>query len=156
MEQLHVTVAILAILIGVLQIVRRKRGRGHRLLGHAWVAAMAATAISSFFLHSATGGINFLHGLSVFVLANIALGVWRARQGRYTEHALFMINTWGGLVTAGWMAAARHGLDLPSGIHALILAAFWAILIAATLPLHRRAVRARQRTGAVPLSDGTA
>lgn len=145
MEQLHVTVAIIAILIGVIQIVRRKRGSGHRLLGRAWVAAMALTTVSSFFLQSATGGFNFLHGLSVFVLANLALGVWRARRGRYTEHALFMINTWGGLVTAGWMAAARHGLELSSGIHALILAAFWAILIVATLPLHRQAVRNRER-----------
>ncbi|GJL86656.1 MAG: hypothetical protein DHS20C03_03650 [Minwuia thermotolerans] len=145
MEQLHVTVAIIAILIGGIQIVRRKRGSGHRLLGRAWVAAMALAAVSSFFLQSATGGFNFLHGLSVFVLANLALGVWRARRGRYTEHALFMINTWGGLVTAGWMAAARHGLELSSGIHALILAAFWAILIVATLPLHRQAVRNRER-----------
>lgn len=145
MEQLHVTVAIIAILIGVIQIVRRKRGRAHRLLGRAWVAAMAVAALSSFFLQEMTGGFNYLHGLAVFVLVNLALGVWRARQGRHTEHALFMINTWGGLVTAGWMAAARHGLDLPSGVHASILAAFWTILIVATIPLHRQAVRNRGR-----------
>jgi len=145
MEQLHVTVASIAILIGVIQIVRRKQGSGHRLLGRAWVAAMAVAALSSFFLQDMTGGFNYLHGLAVFVLANLALGVWRARRGRYTEHALFMINTWGGLVTAGWMAAARHGLDLPSGLHALILAAFWTILIVATIPLHRQAVRNRGR-----------
>jgi len=145
MEQLHVTVASIAILIGVIQIVRRKRGSGHRLLGRIWVTAMALAALSSFFLRDMTGGFNYLHGLAVFVLANLALGVWRARQGRYTEHALFMINTWGGLVTAGWAAAARHGLDLPSGVHALILAAFWTILIVATVPLHRQAVRNRGR-----------
>ncbi|MDF1733411.1 MAG: DUF2306 domain-containing protein [Minwuia sp.] len=145
MEQLHVTVAIIAILIGAMQIFRRKRGRAHRLLGRAWVATIAVAALSSFFLRDMTGGFNYLHGLAVFVLVSLALGVWRARQGRHTEHALFMINTWGGLVTAGWMAAARHGLDLPSGVHASILAAFWTILIVATIPLHRQAVRNRGR-----------
>lgn len=146
MEQVHIIAAIIAVTIGVIQAARRKQGVGHRWLGWFWVGAMATVALSSFFLQSMNGGFSFLHGLSVYVLVMLTMGVLRARQGRFAEHGLFMINTWGGLVTAGWLAAARHGLDVPVAVHAVIIGVFWATLTHLTMPLHRQIRRDRRRT----------
>ncbi len=155
MELLHALFAMAALLTGGLQVVRRKQGRGHVWLGRAWVTAMTVTALSSFFLRDLTGGFNFLHGLSLFMLVSLGLGVWRARQSRFAEHGLFMINCWGGLMTAGWMAAARHGLELPGAVHGAILAGFWFALILATIPLHRQARRNRGRAEPRPDAGST-
>lgn len=146
MEQVHVIAAITAVTIGAIQAVRRKQGVSHRWLGWFWVGAMAIVALSSFFLQSMTGGFSFLHGLSVYVLVMLIMGVLRARQGRFAEHGLFMINTWGGLATAGWLAASRHGLDVPVAVHAVVIGVFWATLTFAIMPLHRQIRLARRRT----------
>ncbi len=145
MEQVHVVAAIVAVIIGAAQAYRRKRGVAHRWLGWTWVVAMVTVALSSFFLHSITGGLSFLHGLSVFVLFSLTMGIVSARQGLFAAHGLYMINTWGGLVTAGWLAAARHGLDVHIAVHAVVISVFWALLTRLTLPLYRQTRRDRRR-----------
>jgi len=159
MEQVHVIAAVAAVIIGALQAARRKQGAGHRWLGRCWVVAMATVAASPFFLQSLTGGVSFLHGLSVYVLVMLVLAVLRARQGQYAAHGLFMINTWGGLLTAGWLAASRHGLDVPVAVHAVVIGVFWVALTHATMPLHRRIRldrrRARNRVAPHAIAQGS-
>src|SRR6185312_15735104 len=48
--QIRAVCAVLALLIGALQLFRRKGDRTHRGIGRAWVVLMAVVALSSFFI----------------------------------------------------------------------------------------------------------
>ena len=87
MEYTHAAFATVALILGGLQMARRKGGRFHRLTGRAYLAAMALAALSSFFLTSMTGGFSFLHILSVWTLVTLNLASvvvalwWRWEKG---------------------------------------------------------------------------
>lgn len=113
MEYAHASFATIAIVLGGLQLLRRKGGGAHRLLGRTYLGAMALTALSSFFLTSMTGTYSFLHILSVWTLITLVQTMWHLRRGNIIGHAYSMIWLYGGLLTAGILAAHRHGMDLP-------------------------------------------
>lgn len=102
--QLHLAAALLALLLGTLQLVRRKGTPGHRTIGYAWVALMLAVALSSFWITgiAGRGHLSVIHGLSVFTLAMLALSIWAIRVGRVRTHRFTMIGVYaGGLIGAG-------------------------------------------------------
>lgn len=138
MEFAHTALAFTALLLGAVQIAGRKAGRRHRLVGRAYVAVMALTALSSFFLTSLTGGISFLHALSAWTLFTLAWSMAMLRRGNVASHGYSMIMLYGGLVTAGFFAAQRHGLDLPTAAVVALVAGFWIGWIAFAEMLRRR------------------
>lgn len=95
----HAAAAAAAVLIGAAVLLRRKGDRPHRLLGRVWVALMAFTALSSFAIYRES--FSWIHGLSVFTLLMLTLGVRAARQGRLRTHRNIMAGTyaWGLIVT---------------------------------------------------------
>ncbi|MCI4662407.1 MAG: DUF2306 domain-containing protein [Neomegalonema sp.] len=100
----HTIAAMLAIVIGAVQLLARKGGARHHLLGWIWVAAMAWVAVSSMFIHGyKTWGLwSPIHLLSLVALAMLILGVHRARRGQVERHRLIMqLLYWLGLMTAG-------------------------------------------------------
>ena len=102
--QIHVIAAILAFLLGGAILFRRKGDRPHRLAGRAWVALMAAVALTSFFIHTINlvGIWSPIHLLSVATLWYLFRGVQLARQRRITDHRNIMRATYlGALVIAG-------------------------------------------------------
>ena len=102
--QFHLIVALLALALGTIQLVRRKGTRSHRALGYVWVALMLAVAISSFWITGIAGRGQFsaIHGLSVFTLAMLALSIWAIWSGRVRTHRFSMIGVYaGGLIGAG-------------------------------------------------------
>lgn len=148
METAHAALAILALILGALQIAGRKSGRRHRLTGRVYVAAMALTALSSFFLTGMTGGFSALHALSVWTLVTLAASIRMVRRGNTIGHGYSMIMLYGGLVTAGFFAAQRHGLDLPMAAAIPLVAGFWTGWIAFAETIRRRLAR---RTGGASL-----
>ncbi|PJK30915.1 DUF2306 domain-containing protein [Minwuia thermotolerans] len=141
MEFAHTALAFAALILGAVQIAGRKAGRRHRLVGRAYVAAMALTALSSFFLTSLTGGFSFLHALSAWTLFTLAWAMAMVRRGNLAGHGYSMIMLYGGLVTAGFFAAQRHGLDLPATALVTLVAGFWIVWIAFAEMLRRRLAR---------------
>jgi uncharacterized membrane protein len=129
MEYAHASFATIAIALGGIQMFRRKHGTSHKLIGRAYLGAMTFTALSSFFLTSMTGTFSFLHILSVWTLITLVQTLWHLRRGNIIGHAYSMIWLYGGLLTAGILAANRHGLDLPPVALAAVLLALWSGVI---------------------------
>ncbi|MEQ5833799.1 DUF2306 domain-containing protein [Marinobacter sp. NFXS9] len=102
--QVHVASAVMALILGGLQLVGRKGTRWHRGLGAIWVAAMFVVAISSFFIHQIRmlGPWSPIHLLSLLTL----FGLWGALvtlwKGRYRQHGRIMTSLFVfGLIGAG-------------------------------------------------------
>lgn len=134
----HTTFALLAIIFGALQIARRKGDRYHRLAGRAYVAAMVLAALTSFFLTTMTGGFSFLHILSLWTLGTLAISHICLRRGQIASHARCMILLYGGLLTAGVLAAQRHGMDMPPVALAGVLVLVWVPILRITLLVRRK------------------
>ncbi len=86
--QLHVLAAVCAVVLGPLTLWRRSRDKWHKRLGYAWVMAMLATAVSSFWIMDIRiiGPFSPIHGISAFTIWSLWQGVNAARQGRIAAH----------------------------------------------------------------------
>lgn len=155
MDIAHAALAILALSLGAIQMAGRKAGRRHRLIGRACLAAMALTALSSFFLTSLTGSFSLLHVLSAWTLITLVISIRALRRGNVIGHAYSMTMLYGGLVTAGFFAAQRHGLDLPAAAAAVLVAGFWVGWIVLAETLRRRLARRTREAGAIPSTPGS-
>ncbi len=100
---IHLFAVLPAVVIGAAQLLRAKGSQPHRLLGWAWVLAMAVGAASSFWIFAPANGGRFsvIHLLSVVVLTNLVLAIWFIRRGNARAHKGFMIGTYAGLILAG-------------------------------------------------------
>lgn len=98
----HVAAATLALALGAALMAWRRKGTGaHRVLGRAWVALMAITAIGSFWIRT-DGGFSWIHLLSIGTLAGLASAVVAARRRNVRAHRRAIISLYaGGLIVAG-------------------------------------------------------
>ncbi len=103
---LHLTAALLALLVGIAVMLRRKGNFNHKLAGWAWVGLMAVTALASVFIRDYQmpniAGYTPIHLFTVAVFINVPLGIWSIRQRRVDAHRKFMTRTfYGACVIAG-------------------------------------------------------
>jgi uncharacterized membrane protein len=101
---LHAFAAMTAFVLGVVQLAAPKGTLPHRTLGWIWVGLMLTVAGSSFWIHQIrlVGPWSPIHLLSIFTLAIVPLGVWKAHRHEVTAHSRIMIFTFAGaLVIAG-------------------------------------------------------
>ena len=102
--RLHALAAIAAFALGAVQLVRPKGTPSHRALGWAWVALMAAVALSSIFVNTTCtfGPFSWIHLLTLLTLISLPYGVIAARRHNVRGHAITMITLFvGALVIAG-------------------------------------------------------
>jgi uncharacterized membrane protein len=102
--QVHALCAFLALLLGAVQLFRKKGDPVHRAIGFSWVGLMAVVALSSFFIWTIRLWWLFspIHLISIFVLVMLWLGVQRARRGDIARHRKTMEATYFlGLVVTG-------------------------------------------------------
>ena len=100
----HAFAAMIAFVLGVVQLAAPKGTLPHRTLGWIWVGLMVSVALSSFWIHQIrlVGPWSPIHLLSIFVLITVPLAVWRAHQHRVADHRRIMISVFSGaLVIAG-------------------------------------------------------
>lgn len=99
----HLVFAISALLMGGAVLCLAKGSVRHRLMGRAWMALMAGTAISSFWLSGLWEDHRFspVHLLSVWVLVCIVVAVRAARAGQIKLHRRFVLGSYLGLLGAG-------------------------------------------------------
>jgi uncharacterized membrane protein len=103
MLQLHLFAALTALAIGIVLMLRPKGVGLHKALGWTWVLAMAATATSSLFLSSFTGGrFGFIHLLSGWTIIALPMAVAAIRRRDVAGHRRAMTGLFtGGLLVAG-------------------------------------------------------
>ena len=101
---IHAFAAMIAFVLGVVQLAAPKGTLPHRTLGWIWVCLMVSVALSSFWIHQIrlVGPWSPIHLLSIFVLITVPLAVWRAHQHGVADHRRIMISVFSGaLVIAG-------------------------------------------------------
>ena len=105
---LHLAAVIPALLLGVVQLATPKGTRLHKTLGWLWVAAMAAAAVTSFWIVglNKAGGFSLVHLLSLWTLISLVCAIAFIRRRNVRAHQGFMIGTFLGLAGAGLGALA--------------------------------------------------
>ncbi|MFM7345828.1 MAG: DUF2306 domain-containing protein [Tagaea sp.] len=100
---LHTAAASFAVVLGIFVLARPKGTPVHKAMGRVWVAAMATTAISSFWILRIRDGAGFspIHILSVVTLVTLACAIWSIRRGNLRAHQINMLSAFAGTLIAG-------------------------------------------------------
>ena len=100
---IHLGFAVVAFVIGAIQIIGPKGTLAHRILGWSWVVMMLTVAVSSFFIHIINpSGFSLIHLLSVVTLIALPLAVYAARRHKVDMHSRIMTRLYvGALIIAG-------------------------------------------------------
>ena len=90
---LHAIMAMIAIILGGIQLSMKKGGPIHKLLGRIWVGLMLIVAISSLFIHEIKlwGAYSPIHLLSLWTIFSLGLGIYFARVANIKRHKQVMI-----------------------------------------------------------------
>ena len=93
---LHAIMAIVAVILGGIQLSMKKGGAIHKLLGRIWVGLMLIVAITSFFINETKmwGDYSPIHLLSLWTIFILGVGVYYARVGNIKRHKQVMITTY--------------------------------------------------------------
>ena len=129
--QVHVAMAVPAVLLGPVVLFRARRDRLHRFGGYGWVTAMAGLAATGLLIpggFAVVGPFGPIHLLSLVTLAGLFDGVRKIRRGDVAGHRRTMRQVWfGALGLAGLFTLVPGRL-----MHAVLLGgdavAGWAAL----------------------------
>ena len=90
---LHAIMAIIAIILGGIQLSMKKGGAIHKFLGRIWVGIMMIVAITSFFIHEIKlwGAYSPIHLLSLWTIFSLGLGIYFVRVDNIKRHKQVMI-----------------------------------------------------------------
>lgn len=86
--QVHALCAMLALVLGAVQLFRKKGDPVHRAIGATWVALMAIVSLSSFLIWTIRLWWLFspIHLISIFTLVMLVRGIMFARAGKIESH----------------------------------------------------------------------
>lgn len=89
----HALVAVLAMLLGAIQLAAPKGTLRHRRLGFVWAGSMAVVAVSSFWIHGFRwwGPFSGIHLLSLLVVITLAYSIVAIRRGDVAAHRSSMV-----------------------------------------------------------------
>ena len=102
---IHAIMAIIAVILGGIQLSMKKGGTIHKLLGRIWVGIMMFVAISSFFIHEIKlwGAYSPIHLLSLWTIFILGVGIYYVRVGNIKRHKQTMITLYFfALIVAGF------------------------------------------------------
>jgi uncharacterized membrane protein len=99
----HLTSVMLALPIGISQLVLPKGTFRHKTVGYIWLSLMVFTALVSFAIHAINpSGLSPIHLFSVLTLVLAPVIVWHARRGNIAKHRRAVLGLMlGGLAIAG-------------------------------------------------------
>ena len=88
----HAITALVAVIIGAIQLISAKGTRQHQVLGYLWVSMMMYVSISSFFISEIQlwGAFSPIHLLSACTVITLCTGIYFARTGNIKAHQLNM------------------------------------------------------------------
>ena len=102
---IHAIMAMIAVILGGIQLSMKKGGAIHKLLGRIWVGIMMFVAISSFFIHEIKlwGAYSPIHLLSLLTIFTLGVGIYYIRVGNVKRHKQTMITLYFfALIVAGF------------------------------------------------------
>ena len=102
---LHAIAAMIAIILGGIQLYMKKGGTIHKFLGRAWVGLMLIVSVSSFFIHEIKlwGAYSPIHLLSIWTIFSLGLAIYFVRVGNIKRHKQVMLALYGfALVLTGF------------------------------------------------------
>ena len=84
----HALMALLAVMIGGVQLMSAKGTSQHKVLGYIWVSLMMYVSISSFFISEIQlwGAYSPIHLLSAWTVLTLCTGVYFPRVGNIKAH----------------------------------------------------------------------
>jgi len=90
---IHAIMAMIAIILGGIQLSMKKGGVIHKLLGRIWIGIMMFVAITSFFINEIKlwGAYSPIHLLSLLTIFLLGVGIYYARVGNIKRHKETMI-----------------------------------------------------------------
>jgi uncharacterized membrane protein len=99
----HLSTVLVALPLGISQLLLPKGTLRHRTVGYVWVGLMTTTALISFAIHGINPkGLSPIHLFSVLTLVFAPLIVFFARRGQVERHRGAVLGLMlGGLVVAG-------------------------------------------------------
>ena len=104
---IHLITAVLALILGGLNLLMVKGTPRHRIVGWCWIVAMLCVTLPSFMIREINdGNFSWIHGLTVWTLISMAAAIVSVRRGWIQTHARFMVGTMAGAVLAGSFALA--------------------------------------------------
>ncbi len=91
---LHAIAAMVAIILGGIQLSMKKGGKTHKLLGRIWVGLMLIVSFSSFFIHEIKlwGLFSPIHLLSIWTIFSVGLAIYFVRVGNIKRHKQVMVS----------------------------------------------------------------
>ena len=94
---LHAIAAMIAIILGAIQLYMKKGGFIHKLLGRIWVGLMLIVSVSSFFIHEIKfwGAYSPIHLLSLWTIFSLGLAIYYVRVGNIKRHKQVMLALYG-------------------------------------------------------------
>ena len=94
---LHAIAAMIAIILGGIQLYMKKGGTIHKFLGRAWVGLMLIVSVSSFFIHEIKlwGAYSPIHLLSIWTIFSLGLAIYFVRLGNIKRHKQVMLALYG-------------------------------------------------------------
>jgi uncharacterized membrane protein len=97
---MHLTAALLAVVVGGTVLPMRKGTRMHRFGGRVWVVLMMVTALLSFGIRN-SGSFSWIHLLSLYTIFAITMALIAISRKNVVLHKQWMRGTYLGLVVAG-------------------------------------------------------
>ena len=90
----HAIAAMIAVILGGIQLVMKKGSMVHRWLGRIWVSLMLIVSFSSFWIHEIKliSLYSPIHLLSLWTIFSCWMGIYFARKGNIKRHKYVMIS----------------------------------------------------------------
>ena len=98
----HLILALIALIIGSINLISKKGTKRHKLIGWFWIMFMSYVAISSFWIKELNdGAYSWIHLLSIVTLLSLIFSIIAIKFGFVKIHSFFMLGTYIGLFIAG-------------------------------------------------------
>jgi uncharacterized membrane protein len=144
----HTLLAMFGMLVGLIQLLRPKRGPAHRARGYAFVYGMLVADGAALLVYQFTGRFNILHVGALMNLACLLLAIAPVlrsprRANWKTQHYYWMSWSYVGLLAAAATELVVRGAHFTSRVQAwtatamltTIVTAIGAVLIARNWPI---------------------
>ena len=160
---IHTVLALLGIVVGLVQLLRPKRGAGHRARGYAFVYAMLIADGAAMLIFQFTGKFNILHVGAIVNLVWVVLGVVpllrNPRPANWkNQHYYFIAWSYVGLLAAALTELVVRTVHLATREQAWSVAALVAIIVTAIgyvlIERYRPASESRPVPGNASQHDG--
>ena len=117
---LHSVLAVFCIVVGLLQLLRPKRGAGHRARGYAFVYAMLVADAAAMLIYRFTGQFNFFHAAAIVNFVYIVLAIVPLLQSPrpanwQLRHYYFIAWSYVALIAAAATELAIHAGHIARG-----------------------------------------